>query len=75
MFREFCAPSDHRRDKRGVKGFFMFAGQDGTLTSRLQIEAGAKQEGIKEGKSCMDDLKVNFDKVQGESRSESVGTA
>lgn len=68
MFGELCAPSNHRRDKRGVEGFFMFTAYDGTMTGRREVEPGAELEGVKEGKAGMDDLEVNLDEVQGESR-------
>lgn len=35
MFREFCAPCDHRRDKRGVEGFFLLTAYDRTLAGGL----------------------------------------
>lgn len=35
MFREFCAPCDHRGDKRGVEGFFLSTAQDRAVTGRV----------------------------------------
>lgn len=61
MFRELCAPCDHRRDKRGMDGFFLFTADDGTLTGGLQIEPGTELEGIKERKPRMYDLEIDLD--------------
>lgn len=68
MFRELCAPSDHRRDERRVERLVLFVAKDGALTGRMQIEPSPKLNGVKEGKPCMDDLEVNLDQVQGKSR-------
>lgn len=65
---EFCAPCDDRRDKRGMEGFFLLAAYDRTMASCVQVETDTKLEGVKEGKAGMDDLEVDLDEVQGESR-------
>ena len=73
MFRELCAPGDHRRDERGVEGFFLFIGQDVTMTSGVEIEPRTELDWVKEGKPRVDDLEVNLNQVQGESTSKVWG--